>query len=308
MGMIHNAPAFESIILDMQDLTPARMGNTAFFDITSDKNGEIYRIFVYRPEGEPPAGGWPILYMTDGNAMIGTAVDVMRAQASYPSGTNVAHGIIVAIGYPVEGAYDPFRRSWDLSPPPGRTYPPFYENTPDVKTGGGEDFLELIEAQIKPRIEAMLPVDGSRQALFGHSFGGLFVLYALFTRPAAFRTWIAASPSIYWEDREIDRFYAGFATAPATQPGARLHLSAGEYETDKLAPFQIGAADEAERLAQKAVTLHDRNAIDLADKLNALPTCPIKARFELHAGENHMSLLPVAVNRAIQVAFAIREI
>jgi predicted alpha/beta superfamily hydrolase len=295
-------------MIDISGSIPARIGNTTFFDITSETNGGIYRIFVYRPDGEPPATGWPILYMTDGNAVIGTAVDAMRAQASYPSGTNIAHGIIVTIGYPVEGAYDPFRRSWDLSPPPGKTYPPFFENTPDVKTGGGEEFLEMIEAQIKPQIEASLPVDRSRQALFGHSFGGLFVLYALFTRPGAFRTWIAASPSIYWEDREIGRFYAGFAEAPATQPDARLYLSAGEYETEKLAPFQIGAADEAERLAQKAVTLLDRNAIDLAERLNALPTRPITARFELHAGENHMSLLPVAVNRAIQAAFAVREV
>jgi predicted alpha/beta superfamily hydrolase len=295
-------------MIDISGSIPARIGNTTFFDITSETNGGIYRIFVYRPDGEPPATGWPILYMTDGNAVIGTAVDAMRAQASYPSGTNIAHGIIVTIGYPVEGAYDPFRRSWDLSPPPGKTYPPFFENTPDVKTGGGEEFLEMIEAQIKPQIEASLPVDRSRQALFGHSFGGLFVLYALFTRPGAFRTWIAASPSIYWEDREIDRFYAGFAADPATQPDARLHLSAGEYETEKLAPFQIGAADEAERLAQKAVTLLDRNAIDLAERLNALPSRPIQARFEQHPGENHMSLLPVAVNRAIQAAFAVREV
>lgn len=295
-------------MLHSQDMTPARIGNTGFFDITSDVNGGIYRIFVYRPEGEPPADGWPVLYMTDGNAVIGTAVDAMRAQSSYPTGTNVAPGIVVTIGYPVEGAYDPFRRSWDLCPPPGKTYPPFYENTPDVKTGGGEEFLEMIESQIKPRIEAMLPVDRSRQALFGHSFGGLFVLYALFTRPGAFRTWIAASPSIYWDGRDIDRFYPGFATAPATQPNARLHMSAGEYETEKLAPFQIGAPDEAERLAQKPNTLLDRNAIELAERLNALPTRPIKAQFELYAGETHMSLLPVAVNRAIQTAFAIREL
>lgn len=71
-----------------------------------------------------PKAGWPALFMTDGNAVIATAIDAMRAQAPYPSGTNLDQGALVAIGYPTEDAYDPFRRSWDLGPPPGATYPP----------------------------------------------------------------------------------------------------------------------------------------------------------------------------------------
>ncbi len=288
--------------------TLALIGNTTAHDITSDRNGNIYRVFVYRPDGEAPGQGWPVLYMTDGNAVIGTAVDVMRAQANYPSGTNIGHGVIVAIGYPLDAAYDPLRRSWDLGPPPGQTYPPFFENSPEVKTGGAGEFLGFIEEQVKPIVEATHPIDRSRQALFGHSFGGLFVLYSLFTRPSAFTTWVAASPSIYWENRAIDQFYPSYAASPRTRDNAELYLSCGEYETDKLAPFQLGAADEAERLKQKKVTLNDVHAIELMERLNNLPNRPIHAQFEVHGGENHMSLLPVAVNRAIQNAFAIRKL
>lgn len=286
---------------------PALIGNTTFHDVLSKQNGAIYRIFIYRPSGEAPKEGWPILYMTDGNATIGTAVDVIRAQANYPSGTNITDGVIVTIGYPLDAAYDPLRRSWDLGPPPGKTYPPFFENSPEVKTGGAEEFLSFIEGQIKPMVEATIPIDPRRQALFGHSFGGLFVLYSLFSRPSAFTTWIAASPSIYWENRAIDQFYSNFEVSHGTRADAQLFLSCGEYETDKLAPFQIGAADEAERLAQKKIMLNDVYAIELVDRLNGLPGRPIRAQLEIHPGENHMSLLPVAVNRAIQNAFAIRK-
>ena len=287
--------------------TMATIGGTTFHDVVSRQSGKTYRIFVYRPEGESPRGGWPVIYMTDGNAVIGTAVDVIRAQANYPSGTNVAPGVIVAIGYPLDAAYDPLRRSWDLGPPPGKTYPPFYPDSPVVRTGGSAAFLEFIESEIKPMVEALLPIDRDRQALFGHSFGGLFVLYSLFTRPEAFTTWIAASPSIYWEDRAIEQFYPAFERAPATRKNASLHLSCGEYETETLAPFQIGAADEAERLAHKKVTLNDVLAIEMRDRLNGLPGQPVRSFFEIHPGENHMSLLPVAVNRAIQHAFAVRK-
>ncbi len=286
---------------------PAVIGNTTFHDVVSEASGQTYRIFVYRPDGEAPERGWPVLYMTDGNAVIGTAVDVVRAQANYPSGTNVAPGVIVTIGYPLDAAYDPLRRSWDLGPPPGKIYPPFYENSPVVKTGGAEAFLRFIEDQVKPMVEGSLDLDRSRQALFGHSFGGLFALYSLFTRPSAFTTWIAASPSIYWEDRTIDTFYPAFEASPGTRENAELFLSCGEYETDKLAPFQVGAADEAERLAQKKIAQNDVYAIELMNRINSLPNLPIRVEFEIHPGENHMSLLPVAVNRAIQRAFAIRK-
>lgn len=281
------------------------IGDTTFHDVVSNQNGQTYRIFVYRPGGEPPKDGWPILYMTDGNAVIGTAVDAMRAQACYPTGTNVCYGVIVTIGYPVDGAYDPLRRSWDLGPPPGQSYPPFYENSPEVRTGGSEEFLTFVEDQIKPMIEANIPIDRNRQAIFGHSFGGLFVLYSLFTRPAAFTTWIAASASIYWENCAINEFLPRFEAAPATRPGAELFLSCGEYEADKLAPFQRGAADEADRLTQKKITRNNDYSVELMNRLNRLPDSPIRTEFEIYAGENHMSLLPVAVNRAIQTAFAI---
>lgn len=286
---------------------PVLLGNTTFHDVTSDRNGQTYRIFIYRPSGEAPANGWPVLYMTDGNAVIGTAVDVMRAQANYPNGTNVGDGVIVAIGYPLDAAYNPLRRSWDLGPPPGETYPPFFENSPEVRTGGAEEFLALIMDQVRPVVEAMLPINRDCQALFGHSFGGLFVLYSFFTRPAAFTTWVAASPSIYWENKSIERFYPRFDAFLATRADARLFLSCGEYETEKLAPFQIGATDEAERLVQKKVSLNDVYAAELEDRLNNLPGRPVQVQFEIHPGENHMSLLPVAVNRAIQHAFAIRK-
>lgn len=288
----------------MSKSMPALIADTTVHDFVPAHGGAPWRIFLHVPSGPAPEAGWPVLYMTDGNAVIGTAVDAMRAQAFYPTGTNVGWGVIVAIGYPVEGAYDPLRRSWDLGPPPGKTYPPFYEGTPEVRTGGAEEFLAFIEDELKPWVASRVTVDASRQVLYGHSFGGLFALYALFTRPLAFQTWIAASPAIYWEDRAIDRFLEGFEAAVPDGLTATMILSAGEYETEKLAPFQIGAEDEEKRLQQKKVTRTDEFARAMAERLGALPG--MLASFELHAGENHMSILPVTVNRAVQAAFAVR--
>ncbi|WP_027038558.1 alpha/beta hydrolase [Mesorhizobium ciceri] len=291
--------------ISMSNATPALIANTTVHDLVPAQGGAPWRIFLHVPSGAVPEAGWPVLYMTDGNAVIGTAVDAMRAQAFYPTGTNVGWGVIVAIGYPVDGAYDPLRRSWDLGPPPGKTYPPFYEGTPEVRTGGAGQFLAFIEDELKPWVASRVTVDASRQTLYGHSFGGLFALYALFTRPSSFQTWIAASPAIYWEERAIDRFLETFEAAVPDGLAATMILSAGEYETEKLAPFQIGAEDEEKRLQQKKVTRTDALARAMAERLDAVPG--MCASFELHAGENHMSILPVTVNRAVQAAFAVRK-
>ena len=286
---------------------PASLPGTSVFDIapTDDAGALPYRVFVYAPPGEAPEAGWPVLYMVDGNAVFATAMDAVRAQASYPRGTNVTHGMIVAIGYPTDEAYDPLRRSWDLSPPPGQAYPPFHEGGPEVRTGGGEDFLCFIQDALKPMLEARFPIDRTRQTLFGHSFGGLFALYALFRRPAVFRTWVAASPAIYWEDSVLARSRDALSADDWRGFAGRVLLSAGEYESAELAPFQRGREDAEARREHLTRIRTLGMARDWADQINALAGRPDAASFESYAGENHMSVLPVAVNRAVQAAFAI---
>lgn len=276
----------------------AAHGGARWFDMQDRMTADIRRVFLWVPPGDAPADGWPALVMTDGNAVIATAIDVMRAQAPYTSGTNLTQGVLIAVGYPTDQAYDHFRRSWDLGPPPGATYPPFWPDTPEVRTGGGAELGRFILEDLRPFIAAQVPLDPARQGLFGHSFGGLFALWLLFTRPDAFSHWIAASPSITWE--------GGFLLAhrDAFQPSrpATVLLSAGEWEGAALAPFQRAAPDADARRAAKQAERTLAAAREMADHLDQLPG--ISARYETYADETHMSVLPVAVNRALHCVFA----
>ncbi len=272
---------------------------TRWFDLADGATGAVRRVFLWVPPGEAPAAGWPALWLLDGNAVIGTAVDAMRAQAFWPTGTNTGWGALIAVGYPIPDAYDSFRRSWDLGPPPGRTYTPFFEGGAPVKTGGGAEMARFLLEDVREFLGARLPLDPDEQALFGHSFGGLFALWLLFTQPAAFRHWIAASPAITWEDSFLLDHLGRF---DPTGYAPRVHLSAGEWEGAELAPFQRGHADAEARLARKR---HDRTVAAARDMAAELATRGIEAEYETHADETHMSVLPVAVNRAIRWAFAI---
>jgi predicted alpha/beta superfamily hydrolase len=150
----------------------------------------------------------------------------------------------------------------------------------------------------------MVAVNPGRRTLFGHSFGGLFTLYAFFERPALFANWVAASPTIYWEGSEILNNEAARQPAPGNEPF--LHLSAGEYEGDELAPFQTRNEDAAKRLENKKQERTVALAEEMVQRLNGSAD-GIRAEFELFAGETHMSVLAAAVNRAIAIAFAVNR-
>lgn len=286
-------------MLRIMDQGAADCGGTLWFDMADSVTGAIRRVFLWVPPVDPPETGWPALWLLDGNAVIGTAVDAMRAQAFWPEGTDIGWGALIAVGYPNNNAYDPFRRSWDLGPPPGATYPPFHEGGPEVRTGGGAEMARFILEDVRPFLTDHVRLDPERQSLFGHSFGGLFTLWLLFTHPDAFRTWIAASPAITWEDSFLLQHLEEF------QPAGRnliVHLSVGEWEGDELAPFQRAHADAAERLAKKAQTCIAAAAREMASKLAHLG---LRTGFEIYPDETHMSVLPTAVNRAIRCAFSL---
>ncbi|MBB3771268.1 hypothetical protein FHS55_001867 [Angulomicrobium tetraedrale] len=282
----------------------APIPDTEVFEIAAPAGGETsgdkpWRIYLYRPPDEAPEAGWPVLYYLDANAVAGTAADIMRVQATYPLGTGIAWGVMVGIGYPVEGAYDSVRRSWDMGPPPGQSYPPHTPDGPEVRTGGADGFLAFIEDVLKPEIARRVPVDPARQSILGHSFGGLFVLHALFRRPTAFARWIAASPAIWWEGAGIVDSAKAFLAEGIASEG-RVLLLAGEYE-QKLAPFQVGAADAPTRRASFEESRIVDNTREMAERLAQAPG--LTAEFALIPGETHMSVLPATLNLAIRFAF-----
>lgn len=65
-------------------------------------------------------------------------------------------------------------------------------------SGGGPKLLSFLKDELIPYINKTYPANGSN-ILWGHSLGGLFVLYALFTEPQLFDSYIAADPSCWWD-------------------------------------------------------------------------------------------------------------
>ncbi|WP_278362020.1 alpha/beta hydrolase [Stutzerimonas kunmingensis] len=164
---------------------PIQLPHSSQRDLHSQRTGKDYRIFVSEPRHAPPPGGYPVLYVLDGNALFPGLAIQAQALEDRPDPNLRDSVLVVGIGYPGEALYDFKARAEDYTPKaddrqrlPGREPPP---------SGGADDFLAFIEDELKPQIAQRYPVDARRQTLFGHSYGGLFTLYTLFTKPQAFR-------------------------------------------------------------------------------------------------------------------------
>ncbi|RYP58306.1 hypothetical protein DL770_010459 [Monosporascus sp. CRB-9-2] len=131
--------------------------------------------------------------------------------------------IVGSIGYPITDSVYGSQRSIDFQPvTPGEPAPPI----PGVRQGA-DDFINFIEGTLRPFIRSEFPkVQFSRDAVYGHSFGGLFVVYALLRRPDLFDTFLSASPALYWNDGYILDHTSWLDEAPllgnATKPAFRL--------------------------------------------------------------------------------------
>ncbi|WP_162619892.1 alpha/beta hydrolase [Salinicola acroporae] len=162
-----------------------------------------YLIQAGVPDSPPPANGYPVLYVLDGNAHFPLAV-ASRAALTLdgPYGETVPW-LIVGIGYPGVNRFAGAARSEDYTP---ALAPGIELDRHGRPIGGAEAFREFLERQLQPMIARRFTVDESHQALLGHSYGGLFVLDTLLEQPQMFSDYIAVSPSLWWQEgRLFDR-------------------------------------------------------------------------------------------------------
>lgn len=164
------------------------------FDLDSEDGDRHYRIWIGEPRSTPSANGRPVIYLLDGNAALGVIDEAQLAELERGEPP-----VIVALGYATPLRFDTTARAYDYTPPLPDGRPVVDDIARDRKGGGADVFLDLLEHRIKPAVESRAPIDSSRQTLWGHSYGGLFTLHSLFTRPGLFQHYVAGDPSLWWQ-------------------------------------------------------------------------------------------------------------
>lgn len=233
----------------------------------------------------------------DGNASFLTATESAwrrKLSSQYAGG-----GLIVGIGYPLNGKiYDFQRRNYDLTPP---------TKNPMPNCGGADKFLDFIDSSVRPAVKARFPqLIVSREGLYGHSYGGVFVLHALLTRPTMFHSYLVSSPSIWWNPacimeeakeflkKEDDIVQNGSLPSMAMFWGS-FEQTSPRWDNESLKDYEKRAQIEFD---QKMVG----HAFGLSEMLRGSKALRAVKSEEYH-GEDHLSVMPCSVSRSLMILF-----
>ena len=266
--------------------SPVTIPRATQYDMTSKVNGQDYRIMVAVPVNYDARKAYPALYVLEANVYFATAADAMTRQSQF---RNTTPALVIGVGYPSDDPAVTTTRRWaDLTPTVSSN------SDEKRKTGGGDEFLRVLNEEIKPFVAARFKIDASRQALWGHSIGGLMVLRALLRGTDSFSAYLISSPSIWWEEQVVLRDEAPFA-AKMSKPGSPIRVlvvSAGDEQY---------RGDDAKLLADAAKFRMVDNASELAERLSKMGPRLTVSRYVLE-GETHISVSHAALTRSLRFA------
>ena len=178
-----------------------------------------YPVVIYRPGGyERSTDRYPVLVLLDGDGHFHHASGVVDFLVS---NQRIPPMIVVGVGNR--------NRTRDLTPP---------TDDPQMRarTGGADRFLRFLSDELLPYIDQSNRTLDYR-VLVGHSFGGLFALHALVSRPEVFDGYISISPSTWWNGQAL---VSGMPAFLASHPGLRasLYMTTGNEGGEMLTSAQ----------------------------------------------------------------------
>jgi hypothetical protein len=289
---------------DARAHTPVPLFGASQFDLASKISGRTYRVFVYKPLTPAPPSGYPVIFVTDGNGMFPLAAAQMAIMTLGGKGA-----VVVGIGYPTDDLMRPMMlRYRDLTPITADqtlfpTQPPLAEAD---RGGESELFYRFIAEELRPIVSTSYPLDAHHQTLYGHSLGGLFVLGVMFKHPDSFNSYVASSPSIWWDNRSVLKDESDFlAKEKRAKHPIRVLICVGAKEQEPYSQVPPGAGNMPLSEVNKKIAearMVD-NARGLSQRLKQASEKSVVVRFQEFGAEDHLSVIPASISRAL--AFAV---
>ena len=225
------------------------------------------------------SGDFPVLYLVDGN--------VYSSQVNSPKNMLIWDSIItpfITVGVDTEN-YSMKEwvrnREYFLTPTSAAAYDPSEGQI--EKSGGGPKLAECFKKEILPFIESEYRTKKNDRTLAGHSFGGLFALYAFFNHTDMFQKYLASSPSLAWDDKIVFKYESSYAELNEDLK-AKVFLSFGDLENHPDYPGIDWMNELVDKLASR-----DYPGLELEKKI--------------HENENHLSVLAPALREGIKYLY-----
>jgi predicted alpha/beta superfamily hydrolase len=188
------------------------------YTIHSEILGDDRSFVVNLPEGyESTQLRYPVLYVLDAEYFYYQAHGALQflSESGYNNNRPVPQMILVAV---LDGD-----RNRDFTP----THAPEQGPLRFPTSGGAAAYLEHVEKELRPSIDANFRTSGS--ILAGWSLGGLFTFYTFLEKPELFAAYIAVSPSLWWNNQE-PLGWAGDRIPDGAEFRERLVITQGALE------------------------------------------------------------------------------
>lgn len=205
------------------------------FTVNSAVLKEVRHINVYTPPGygATAAARYPVLYVLDGGLQEDFPHVIRDVDTAIRAGT-MRPMIVVGI--------ENTERRRDMTGT--TTVASDQQIAPHV--GGSGNFRKFISDELMPDIRRRYRTD-AHQAIIGESLAGLFVLETFSVAPQLFDTWIALSPSLWWNDMALARSAKMYLQPPGPRRGMTLYVaSAGDDGLDDAGGGLLHAALRAD--------------------------------------------------------------
>lgn len=262
------------------------------FDLTA---GDLdLRISVVPPVGEHAPGSVPVVYVLDADLYLGTVAE--HAELLHLVG-GCRPAFVVGVGYGAGVLTNLGRRMGDLVPRPAPVVLGRFPALDALSRGADEAFRSALLDEVRPAVLERHPqVDPAQAVLLGHSLGAHFVASTLLGRPEAFATYLAISPSLWWDAFDVVRRAREElpAAVAALTPLPRVAVAVGGLEQEQAGAASAGLSVEDVRDARMV-----DSARDLADAIGA---AGLECRFTAYPGATHGSVLPTASYDLLQHA------
>jgi predicted alpha/beta superfamily hydrolase len=197
---------------------PVAIPGSELHQMKSTATGRDYDLYIHTPSdfGKSKDKTYPVLYLLDGQwdfKLLDSVIGGLVYDKWMPQ--------IVVVGITYSGDHPDYDalRAMDYTPSPGE----------QPGSGDAPKFLRFLETELIPHVEKNYRGDPARRILGGHSLGGLFTLYTLFSKPTLFWGYLAGSPAIPWGNDFVVKQEAQFATKHKDLP-ARLFFGVGGAE------------------------------------------------------------------------------
>jgi predicted alpha/beta superfamily hydrolase len=93
----------------------------------------------------------------------------------------------------------------------------------EPRSGGAANFLSFLKAELVPYVNTHYPVNGVN-LIHGHSYGGLFLIYAIANDPTVFDGYLILDPAMWWDNHGISKLLDEKLAAIPTQ-GKAIYIA-----------------------------------------------------------------------------------